>query len=376
MSQVAPNTTLIPLNAIIPKYNDPIFPNSVTLVFAIISTLFCYDFVLTIPDEVRLVWNQKLSGASVLFLVNRYLVAAITVITGYLNLTVTGTCINASILSITWQFVIITFIAVRVYAIWNGDWRVFAVVFTAGLAMPVEALYFLISQHRPPVSEAVRKLPLFAVSLTSIIAVDAVALALTWVKTASLVRLMAKVEVKLTLTTMLLRDGTVYFCVLIVMKVLFLFFFRVGDEISDFAAMQLYSIMTSHFILNLRGIYSQPTSDTPSSWTNMSFARNLGGPLDLGSSSDDHSNFPDSGTWNPSGPQNVSAEPLLLGLQRARAISPALSLQLPSYTRRSVDLRGTRHMRFQSLQVSVVAHHSDDRNSPEKPELKETLSMC
>ena len=68
----------------------------------------------------------------------------------------------AEILSVVWEFVIIStfveasswlmlthvllaFIAVRVYAIWNGNIKIFFVVFTVGLAMPIMSIVRLFS---------------------------------------------------------------------------------------------------------------------------------------------------------------------------------------------------------------------------------------
>ena len=34
--------------------------------------LLFYDYVLTFPAEVRCIWNRKITGASLLFFVNRY----------------------------------------------------------------------------------------------------------------------------------------------------------------------------------------------------------------------------------------------------------------------------------------------------------------
>ena len=63
--------------------------------------LFCYDFLLTIPDEARLVWQQKISSASILFILNRYLVLVVVLLTtgGFLHQGISGSCINVRFFS-------------------------------------------------------------------------------------------------------------------------------------------------------------------------------------------------------------------------------------------------------------------------------------
>lgn len=46
------------------------------LIFLIETAAVVYDWILTLPDETRLIWKGKISGAKVLFLLNRYLFIA------------------------------------------------------------------------------------------------------------------------------------------------------------------------------------------------------------------------------------------------------------------------------------------------------------
>lgn len=36
--------------------------------------LFCYDYLLTFAQEVKCIWSRKLTGASLLYVLNRYAV--------------------------------------------------------------------------------------------------------------------------------------------------------------------------------------------------------------------------------------------------------------------------------------------------------------
>ncbi|GJE93317.1 hypothetical protein PsYK624_094760 [Phanerochaete sordida] len=40
------------------------------------TTLYLYDYILTFSQEVGCVWNRKFTGASLLFIINRYVVLA------------------------------------------------------------------------------------------------------------------------------------------------------------------------------------------------------------------------------------------------------------------------------------------------------------
>ena len=44
-----------------------------------LAGLFIYDYVLTFAQEVQLIWGRKITGASVLFWLNRYLTLALVI---------------------------------------------------------------------------------------------------------------------------------------------------------------------------------------------------------------------------------------------------------------------------------------------------------
>lgn len=50
------------------------------------TALCCYDYIITFDAEVRCIWRRKISGASVLFVLNRYatLVASLASIVQFL----------------------------------------------------------------------------------------------------------------------------------------------------------------------------------------------------------------------------------------------------------------------------------------------------
>ena len=44
------------------------------------TALVCYDFLITFDREVRCVWRRKWTGATVLFILNRYIVLLVHII--------------------------------------------------------------------------------------------------------------------------------------------------------------------------------------------------------------------------------------------------------------------------------------------------------
>ncbi|KAH9931753.1 hypothetical protein B0H21DRAFT_761027 [Amylocystis lapponica] len=44
-----------------------------SLTFSLCATLFYYEYLITISQEVKLIWGRKITGVTVLFMLNRYL---------------------------------------------------------------------------------------------------------------------------------------------------------------------------------------------------------------------------------------------------------------------------------------------------------------
>ncbi|KAI0083636.1 hypothetical protein BDY19DRAFT_900028 [Irpex rosettiformis] len=93
------------------------------------EALFMYDYFLTLPQEIKCIWRRKWSTATVLFLVNRYVVMCNR---GF-----------RMIQAVSWQGQFehtadrVMFAAIRMYAIWNRDRKVFACVLALGLIYPI-----------------------------------------------------------------------------------------------------------------------------------------------------------------------------------------------------------------------------------------------
>lgn len=45
----------------------------------VFTAVTIYDWIFTLPNEIRIIWSQKMTGAKVLFVLNRYLWIALSV---------------------------------------------------------------------------------------------------------------------------------------------------------------------------------------------------------------------------------------------------------------------------------------------------------
>ncbi|KAH9923026.1 hypothetical protein B0H21DRAFT_840997, partial [Amylocystis lapponica] len=102
--------------------------------------LLLYDHVLTFPGEVKLIWTRRWSGVTMLFVVNRYfalLDKAFLLVDSFPwpNQTdqVSTFFFTTFVCMLT---TLILFSALRVYAIWNRDWKPCIPVLAIGLVVP------------------------------------------------------------------------------------------------------------------------------------------------------------------------------------------------------------------------------------------------
>ncbi|KAI0707077.1 hypothetical protein C8Q76DRAFT_860290 [Earliella scabrosa] len=189
--------------------------------------LFCYDYLLTFNDEVRLIKRARVSLATFLYLVIRY---------GFLYLITVGIVLDLPV-SVTFQrtltdesctgllratviiniFVFIgvsAFVALRIMALWSRNWWLGIFLFLLGLTNPtlLEAslLYGFIANAAPyPVSGCMLSLP-----------DNSVLGALEVTYTYGTYKSGRSTGINTPLSTLLLRDGSLYFVVFTALAVL------------------------------------------------------------------------------------------------------------------------------------------------------------
>ncbi|OJT13584.1 hypothetical protein TRAPUB_9865 [Trametes pubescens] len=210
------------------------------------SAVVFYEYVISFDDEVRLVWRRKITGASVIFFLNRYLLVLQSVITvasywpvsnpqrvgpirrrahrahdrcrvlGWLDL----------LFNVFPYFVWNVFSMLRVYALSGRDWRLASLVCLLMAGSVVANVYNLPTQrpdNMPPpyncevdnaltvAQHTIVELTCAAVVLLSrctLIAGDATVLGVTWWKTWSIKKAADAARISTSLVDLLLRDGT------------------------------------------------------------------------------------------------------------------------------------------------------------------------
>jgi len=230
--------------------------------------LFFYEYIITFSQEIQFVWNGKLTGANVLFGLNRYLTLFYCILwfmpeeyscMGYSTYKA-AQAMNAIQCSLYALWAV--FSAFRVYAIGGGIRMIPAMILALGFVPVATNIYnfthqiFYVSPSGQCSSLSAISVPVqtkFIIATRVCMMVsDVLALIVTWRVTWA-VRSENVDCAGFTLTTLLLRDGTVYFAVLLTLNLLqtILWATQVFLNVSIIAEI-ITSILISRFFLNLR----------------------------------------------------------------------------------------------------------------------------
>ncbi|KAI9058035.1 hypothetical protein FKP32DRAFT_1614990 [Trametes sanguinea] len=168
--------------------------------------LFIWDYLATLDREIEYVWGQRLSAASVLFVVNRYVNLLITL----LELVEQAPFQTPKSLLIFSTFIVAAFATLRVYAVWSRDWRPALPVLVLALMTPVSNLYMDITgtpipAPRPSFGCAIQTN--IAPNRATTTAYDALVLILTFIKTSQARRAAMSLSRRPSLVALILRDG-------------------------------------------------------------------------------------------------------------------------------------------------------------------------
>ncbi|KAI0347710.1 hypothetical protein BDW22DRAFT_11993 [Trametopsis cervina] len=254
-------------------------------------TLFFYDYILTIRQEVNCIWRRPKSLSAVLFILCRYIVFAertmMAVIVVFMermryrtsmladkaNITATRTSTPRFptyfnlITVIVLHSALTVFAAVRIYAIWRKNVFLGGLVLILGLTYPAYNIFMLDMNLRKSACMGSHTAELMCRSAAVIpyyyfipaICNEGLVVALTWSKTIGIywVSLRSNIRTRKSLSYLLLRDGTSYFIAfmpLSIMGILLPFKFKfssVSAGISVFVDV-CPAILIARFILNLR----------------------------------------------------------------------------------------------------------------------------
>ncbi|TFK90096.1 hypothetical protein K466DRAFT_574426 [Polyporus arcularius HHB13444] len=182
--------------------------------------LFLWDYFVTFDREVEYVWGQKLSAASLLFILNRYVNLLITILelieqapfqTPAIRLSSCPPVVRVlQSLLIFATFIVAVFVTLRVYATWSRDWRPALPILALALLTPAANMYIdiigtPIPAPRPSVGCAIRTNIDPGRATTT--AYDFLILLFTLMKTAKVRKAALSLDVHPSLMVLLLRDG-------------------------------------------------------------------------------------------------------------------------------------------------------------------------
>ncbi|EKM48120.1 uncharacterized protein PHACADRAFT_203221 [Phanerochaete carnosa HHB-10118-sp] len=212
-----------------------------------------------------------------------------------------------------WAFAFIQFLqaalfsALRVFAVWDKSYVWSLITFALSMVLVATNIYNAVMTkygfYLDPLlgvtcaeesqisaqSDSMRMFHVLYTTRGSLILADAIVLVLTWIKTFRHWRNARRLKMRASLTTCLLRDGTMYFIALLALNMTQLLTYNVSS--SEIA---IPSILISRFIINLRTAgstvsdYSVHMSDQQQRQLSLQFRRptdrlgNMGGTLQDG----------------------------------------------------------------------------------------------
>ncbi|KAI0337391.1 hypothetical protein BDW22DRAFT_1349194 [Trametopsis cervina] len=326
------------------------------------STLFFYDYLLTLPQEIKCVWQRPKHGAAVLFFVNRYVVFFNRLIRLVQTVSWSGETENNAdvICNVVWRvsegctiimyLLVAVFATLRMYAVWGKDMKIGGCILILGLVYPLVNTYFVttlsLSALAPPFTGCGQQTTLnfpsadllfFLFGTVFAILFECVIIALTWTKTLDIQRVLRRKSMGAHRSTsyLILRDGTTYFLTLLSFNILSLLSIRVEfphkltrvslQAFNNVPAITdtLTSMLITRFILNLREDFmaaqdGSSSSLHPSNMSDLRFAArrstrligNLGAPVYV----DDYNASLSEGEDDPLTAVSVSNHPLHTGL--------------------------------------------------------------
>ncbi|KAL6305528.1 hypothetical protein BKA93DRAFT_778596 [Sparassis latifolia] len=235
-----------------------------------------YDYGLTFAREVHTMWGakRKYTFATILFYIVRYagLLFVILVMRSTWSTKSHLTCIVLErvqmALNILLMAAVAVFSAMRVYALYFGNYFVFGIVLLLGLTNPILTMYISIMTEPQvavlsPTLNSCGMMPkiapgpfekLFMGTRACSIVADAVVVILTWMKTLHYRRAAMRANARMSVTTVLLKDGTAFFSSLLFLNVFALGIGQIADLIVVMTTWTtvVTSILTCRFMLDLR----------------------------------------------------------------------------------------------------------------------------
>ncbi|KAI0646257.1 hypothetical protein C8Q79DRAFT_926268 [Trametes meyenii] len=223
-----------------------------------------WEYVITFDREVSLVWSRKVNSAAVVFLLNRYIMLIQFAVQLPLSFTISDE-------SVAPYFVWAAFSALRAYAMSNRTWPVAIIVFLLSITPAGYNIYNfaqLVPINLPAPIFCIPSFPGITPTFIDhwttatricLIVADALVICVTWGRTYRFRVSAVEANVKTSLLTLLLRDGTIYFIILLILNILHIIV-RITAQANFITTFEepLTSILISRFIMNLRELDYTP----------------------------------------------------------------------------------------------------------------------
>ncbi|KAI0657901.1 hypothetical protein C8Q70DRAFT_1055281 [Cubamyces menziesii] len=318
-----------------------------------------YEYLITFDREVSLFWRRRLTGASILFSANRYLPLLVNILNLTISARMSDTVRNLltivvrqladydpqscndyvkalQAIEILQYLPWAAFSTLRTFALSRGNW-VLAMLVLLLSAVPLgvnfSQYHWLVVYNDPmlgcgksstvtletaknsPVDKSqqeflflIRPRIVTIASRTCLMVADIIVLVVTWMSTLATLRLTdMALKGKPTFARMLLRDGTIYFSILLVLNTLHLTFTMLSitsDALSPVSYFTTFTepitaVLVSRFLLNLQEVNQYNHRSAPASLTQsitLDFASRVVGSLGSSlESSDDSVRTPEDG---------------------------------------------------------------------------------
>jgi len=231
-------------------------------------TILYYDHLITFGEEYMLVWRARRSRASVVFLVNRYFAFLVNIaltVGSFITFTTVESCSQYSLFRqgtvMTTQFLVGIVQFLRIFALYNRKKRIAALIVIVGVGLFGVSVWAVIGQksdvslgqgcHNAASKETAIHL---ATAWEALFLFDLMIFLLTVYKTKQQ-RGMYSLTGKLGLVELILRDGAIYFGIMVFAQAanVLTFYLCSGELRGDlsFAASAISVTMMSRLMLNL-----------------------------------------------------------------------------------------------------------------------------
>lgn len=277
-------------------------------IMAATTAFYIYDYLITFDMELQVIWARQATGASILFIMNRYVclvVQTLKVISQFADISCTSKYVLSQFyhsLDVLQMAVWAVFSGLRVYGVNGRQWQTPLLVIVLGMVPAATNFVYDIKWRMVPgTSTCATTVDMSPRAFNQLVvgteicqsAGEALTLGATWYATYQVRKLARGLNLKPSIALLLLRDGSLYFGVLFAMCMLQIAFSFMGIAVQFTYFMQpVTTVFFSCLFLHLRQVYyAREDTVLMSEPSEVCFAPdlfvgNMGAPLATGGSRD------------------------------------------------------------------------------------------